>query len=458
MSTEQLRQLPSIDILLQDVTLRDLAHKVGRDLVTEACRERVAAARQAILEGGEAPMMALLVDEIVGRVRRIVTPSLTRVINATGVILHTNLGRAPLSEDALKAMQAAAGYANLEYDLEEGERGSRYDHAQELLQRLTGAEAALVVNNNAAAVLFVLRTFAEGRPVVISRGELVEIGGGFRVPDVMAQSGARLVEIGTTNRTYLADYAHAILPDTALLMRVHSSNFRLMGFVHKPDTADLADLAHARGLLMVDDLGSGALLDTASFGLAHEPMPQESLRAGVDLVLFSGDKLLGGPQAGIILGKSDAVARLKKHPLARALRVDKLTLAGLQATLLHYLKNEAYKKIPVWRMISAKPEELEARAQAWAARLQKAGLPASVADAESTVGGGSLPGESLPTRAVALALTNPDAFAARLRANDPPIVTRIQENRLLADPRTVPPADEELLLAGIERSARLLGL
>lgn len=456
MSADPLRSLPSIDVLLQDVTLRDLAHKYGRELVTEACRQAVAAARAVILAGGEGPMPALLIDEIIDQVNKVVYPKLTRVINATGVIIHTNLGRAPLSDDAIKAMQnVALSYSNLEYDLEAGERGSRYEHAEDLLMRLTGAEAALVVNNNAAAVMFVLRVFAENRAVVLARGELVEIGGGFRVPDVLKQSGAQMVEVGTTNRTYLQDYANAIDAKTAILLRVHHSNFKIVGFAHQTTLAELSTLAREKNLLVVDDLGSGALLDTAQFGLAHEPTPQEDLKAGADIVCFSGDKLLGGPQAGILVGKKEAIARLKKHPLARALRVDKFTLAGLQATLLHYLKSEATKQVPVWRMIAVSRVELDAKANGWAKRLTAFGLDAQVIDAESTVGGGSLPGESLPTRALALSVKNADAFARRLRANFPPIVARIENDRLLFDPRTVAAHDEEALLAGIERASKM---
>ncbi|MGB8648652.1 MAG: L-seryl-tRNA(Sec) selenium transferase [Anaerolineae bacterium] len=450
---EQLRALPSVDELLQDVTLHELANQYGHGVVVDAIRAGLDAARMLIRSGQDAPMPALLIDDIYERVNKLTRPTLVRVINATGVILHTNLGRAPLSEAARKAMhEAALSYSNLEYDLEEGDRGSRYMHAEALLTRLTGAEAALVVNNNAAAVMFILRAFAEGRDVIISRGQLVEIGGGFRVPDVLRQSGARMVEVGTTNRTRLDDYRTAVTEQTALLLRVHTSNFRIIGFTEEVPLEQLAQFAHANQLLAVDDLGSGALLDTSAYGLAHEPMPQESLRAGADLVSFSGDKLLGGPQAGIIAGKKELVERLRTHPLARALRVDKVTLAGLQATLLHYIKNEAARTIPTWQMIAAKPEELDKRAQAWAERWRKLGLPAEVVDAQSTVGGGSLPGETLPTRAVALAVSSPDGFAARLRRNYPPIVTRIQDQRVLLDPRTVQPQDEELLLAGVERT------
>lgn len=452
MKQDQLRNLPAVDGLLQAHVVRELEQRFGRMLVVDACRTALDAARQAILAGGDAPMPALLIDDVYERVAQAVRPSLVPVINATGVIIHTNLGRAPLSDDTLAAMKIAGqNYSNLEYDLGAGERGSRHAHAESIITRLTGAEGALVVNNNAAAVMLILAAFARGKQVIISRGQLVEIGGGFRIPEVMQQSGAMLVEVGTTNRTYIADYARAINEQTALLMQVHSSNFKMVGFTHQPTLAELVALAHERKILCVDDLGSGALIDTSVYGLAHEPMPQESLATGADLVSISGDKLLGGPQAGIIAGRKNAIDVLKKHPLTRALRVDKVTLAGVQATLLHYLKNEATKKIPIWMMLSATRESLDARAQKWAEQLRAAKIDAQVIDAESTVGGGALPGETLPTRALAMALKSPDDLARRLRENTPPIIARIEENRVVFDPRTVLASEEDALLAGIER-------
>ncbi len=456
MTTESFRALPSVDELLQNHTLRGYERHVGRAVVVEAVRASLDAAREEIRAGRAAPMPALLIDAITERIEQAVRPTLTRVINATGVILHTNLGRAPLSQDALKAIQdAASSYSNLEYDLEAGERGSRYVHAEELIKKLTGAEAALVVNNNAAAVMFILRAFAENKEVIVSRGQLVEIGGGFRVPDVLSQSGARMVEVGTTNRTHRADFENALNENTGLLLRVHPSNFRVIGFTEEVSLEEMSALGRKHKIPVVDDLGSGALLETTMYGLAHEPMPQESLRAGADLVAFSGDKLLGGPQAGIIVGKKEFVAKLKKHPLARALRVDKLTLSALQTTLLHYLKNEAAQKIPVWQMISAKPETLELRAQTWREHWQKFGLDANVIETLSTVGGGSLPGETLPTRAVALNVSSPDAFVSKLRANNPPIIARIENGRVILDPRTVLAHDEGALLEGVERAAKM---
>jgi L-seryl-tRNA(Ser) seleniumtransferase len=443
---EELRRLPSVDRLLQEETVAALEARWGHELTVGAARETLDAARQAVRAGETCPALEALARKVSQRLAARLQPTLRPAINATGVIVHTNLGRAPLSIEARAAMDAVAlGYSNLEYDLEAGRRGSRYVHAEEILCRLTGAEAALVVNNNAAAVLLILMTFAQGREVIISRGQLVEIGGGFRIPDVMRQSGATLVEVGTTNRTYARDYEAAITEATAALMRVHRSNFRLMGFVHEPALADMVALAAERDLLLFDDLGSGTLLDTAPYGLAHEPTIQESVAAEVSLVSCSGDKLLGAPQAGIILGRADLVARLKRFPLTRALRVDKTTLAGLQATLRHYLLGEATEKVPVWRMISQEAEILEERAHGWVRELKGLGAASQVVPGRSAVGGGSLPGETLLTHLVALAADSPDAVAARLRAGEPPVIARIEDGRLVLDPRTVLPEQEEAL-------------
>ncbi|MGD8624988.1 MAG: L-seryl-tRNA(Sec) selenium transferase [Anaerolineae bacterium] len=443
---QELRKLPAVDHLLQQETVAALVARWSHDLVVGAARETLEAAREAIRAGRPAPAAADLVRDLGERLAAQLRPTLRPAINATGVVVHTNLGRAPLSAEARAAMEAVAlGYSNLEYDLEAGRRGSRYLHAEELLCRLTGAEAALVVNNNAAAVLLILMAFARGREVILSRGQLVEIGGGFRIPDVMRQSGARLVEVGTTNRTYVGDYEAAITADTAALMRVHRSNFRLVGFIHEPPLADMVALARQRDLLLFDDLGSGTLLDTAPYGLAHEPTIQESVAAGAHLVSCSGDKLLGGPQAGIILGQAGLIGRLKKFPLTRALRVDKTTLAALQATLRHYLLDEALEKVPVWRMIAQTSEELADRANRWVRELAALGLAAAVQPGHSTVGGGSLPGETLPTHLVALEADSADGLAARLRAGEPPVVARIEADRLVLDPRTVLPEQEEVL-------------
>lgn len=447
---EELRKLPSVDELLRSELLSPFIEEYSRELVVEAAREAVDRARKRILAGEKCPPSEEIAGEAKNILLKTISPSLYPLINATGVIIHTNLGRAPLSVEARAAMEAVArGYCNLEFDLEQGRRGSRYVHAENLLTHLTGAEAALVVNNNAGAVLLVLSALARGKEVIISRSQLVEIGGGFRIPDVMRQSGAILIEVGTTNRTYLRDYEEAITENTALIFRAHRSNFRITGFIHDVPLNELADLAHRYGLWLIDDLGSGALLDTSRYGLTHEPMVQESVAAGADVICFSGDKLLGGPQAGIIVGRKEIIERLKKFPLTRALRVDKITLAGLQATLLHYLKGEAEQKVPVWRMISADPAGLKRRAQRWAKRLREVGFKAEVIEGQSAIGGGSLPGETLPSWLLALRVPSPAAAARALRSYKPPIIVRIEEDLVLFDPRTVLPEEEEILLRGI---------
>ena len=444
-----LRDLPSVDRLLAQSD--ELVRAYGRPLTTQAYRDVLDAARAQLrspTNGHPAPTPQDLVAQARARLVYLTAAGLRPVINATGVIIHTNLGRSPLSAAALAAVSAAArGYSNLEYDLDGGERGERSAHVEGLLTQLTGAEAALVVNNNAAALLLMLAALAHGQGVVIARSQLVEIGGGFRVPDVMKQSGARLVEVGTTNRVNLDDYRQALEQEASWVLHAHRSNFKLIGFVSEPSLAELGGL----GQPLLDDLGSGTLLDTAAFGLAHEPTVPELLAAGAALVAFSGDKLLGGPQAGIVAGQRDLVDRLKKHPLARAVRADKLCLAALSATLQHYLRDEAVREIPVWRMIAAPLAALDGRAQAWAVQLGRAAA-ASVIDGESTVGGGSLPGETLPTRLLALELTAPNALAARLRAQNPPIVARVADERVVFDPRTVMVEDEADLLKGIENA------
>jgi L-seryl-tRNA(Ser) seleniumtransferase len=433
----ELRQLPSVDRLL--VTATGLLDTYGRTLVTEAVRMALDEARSIIRSGGEVPAPDRLLARSAALLQAWTLPRPRPVINATGVIIHTNLGRAPLSPAASAALTSvAAGYSDLEYDLERGERGSRLAAVEELLKHVTGAEAALVVNNNAGAVLLALSALAAGQNVLISRGQLVEIGGGFRVPEVMAQSGAHMIEVGATNRTHRRDYEMALVTrEVAAIVRAHSSNFRTIGFTAEVPVSELVELANWKDIPLIDDLGSGALLDTAEYGLMHEPMVQESIAAGAHVICFSGDKLLGGPQAGIIVGKERYVAPLRKHPLARALRIDKLDLAALSATLVHYLKGEATGQIPVWRMISQPLADVEREARAFAGQLRAAGFTAEVIDGQSTIGGGSLPGETLPTKLVALSVDNPDDFLARLRRGDPPVVARIENDRVVFDLRTV---------------------
>jgi L-seryl-tRNA(Ser) seleniumtransferase len=437
------RQLPSIDRLINHPLARQLIDQYGRELVVETLQKSIGAVREnpALIEINlsDTDWIARVQEDLIRRLK----PSLVRVINASGVVLHTNLGRAPLCSDAIKAIEESAlGYSNLEFDLDAGKRGSREVHARELLCQLTGAEDSLVVNNNAAAVLLCLSALARHRSVAISRSQLVEIGGGFRIPDVMKQSGAKLVEVGTTNRTRLQDYEDALKEGAAMVMRAHSSNFKLIGFTSQPEIADMAKLAHQYNVSLLDDLGSGALLHTDHYGLAHEPMVQESIRAGVDLVCFSADKLVGGPQAGIILGKTKWITRLKHHPLARAIRADKLCLAALNATLRHYLIGDIEQTIPVWRMISATPATLKQRAENWQHELNCG----QVIPSQSTVGGGSLPEETLPTFVLALDFPRADLAAKKLRQAAVPVIGRVQEGRLLLDPRTVLPDEETLLL------------
>ena len=447
----ELQHLPSVDRVLSAERSRQVIAELGRSLVLEAARDEIASRRVALSNGGTSLEFDVIVEATVARAYGALRPSLRPVINATGVIIHTNLGRAPLSDDAIEAITTAnRGYSNLEFDLDSGRRGSRYAHVDELVCRVTGAEAAMAVNNNASALLLILMALCQGRGVVISRGQLVEIGGGFRLPDVMSQSGARLVEVGTTNRTYIQDYERAIEPDsTAALMRVHSSNFRVIGFVAAPEIGEIASLAHANGLLMLDDIGSGCLVDTRQFGLLEEPTPQDSLKAGSDLVLFSGDKLLGAPQAGIIAGRKELIETLRRHPLARALRMDKGSIAGLNATLQHYYRGEALQKVPVWRMIATPLEALDERAKRWATAI---GSGATVVDGRSMIGGGSLPEESLASRLVALQTADVEALARRLRTARTPVVGRIEHDALLLDPRTVQPGEDDALVAAVREA------
>ncbi len=433
----KLRDLPSVDELLRHPRLAG----EPRPLLLEAARATLAQARREIQAGGEPGDLVQRVEEAV---RRAQAPSLRRALNATGVIVHTNLGRSPLPRAALaRVAEVGGGYSNLEYDLAQGRRGSRQDHVAPLLRQLTGAEAALVVNNNAAALLLALAALAEGREALVSRGELIEIGDGFRIPEVLARSGARLVEVGTTNRTRASDYEQAVGPDTALLLRVHQSNFRLVGFADRPALSELAAVARRHGLALVDDLGSGALVP-----LGDEPQAAESVAAGADLVCFSGDKLLGGPQAGIVVGRAELVERLRRHPLQRALRADKLTLAALEGTLRLYLDPErARREIPALRMVEEPLEVVRARAEHLASLVG-----GTVEETVARVGGGALPLLELPSAACALEET----LAVPLRMGDPPVVGIVRDGRLLLDCRTLADAEvEEVASCVAAASARL---
>ncbi|NMC46032.1 MAG: L-seryl-tRNA(Sec) selenium transferase [Chloroflexi bacterium] len=436
--------LPSIDQLLQSEQVQPLREEFGHDLLVNALRQVVEGLRQEQrLESDQK-----IIKNAHALLRQWSAPTLIPVINASGIILHTNLGRAPLSEKTFAAMHAVAvSYNNLEFDLERGKRGKRALHAEQILTRLTGAESAYVVNNNAAAVLLVLAALANRKRVLVSRSQMVEIGGGFRVPDVMRQSGAKLVEIGTTNRLHLYDYENALQEAAALVLCAHHSNFKIVGFAEEPSLSDICAVAHAKSIPVFHDLGSGALLDTAAYGLAHEPTVQESLQAGVDVLSFSGDKLMGGPQAGIIIGRKALLDKIKKHPLARALRPDKLCLAGVTATLLSYLSGKATREIPVWQMISRPLDEINQTALKWKRTLSQG----EVIPGESMVGGGSLPGESLPTALLALQVPKPDRFMQSLRRQRIPIIARIEAERVLFDPRTVLPHQEAYLLETLQQ-------
>jgi L-seryl-tRNA(Ser) seleniumtransferase len=442
-----LRALPSVHQLLDENSAALLIAEHGRPLVRFAVQRILDEERRsgAIAEPGARWRR---IGQIIDDMRR---PRLRPVVNATGVILHTNLGRAPLAAAAAEAAAAIASrYSTLEFDPQTGRRGRRHDLAAELLRHLTGAEAAAVVNNCAAAVLLMLTALAKGKEVIVARGELVEIGGGFRMPDVMRLSGARMVEVGTTNRTRAEDYAAAITPRTAAIMKVHASNFQVIGFTESVELKALAAITREHHLLLLHDLGSGSLLETTAYGLADEPRIQDSLRSGADLVACSADKLLGGPQAGLLLGRAALVDRTMKHPLARAVRVDKMTLAALVATLDLYL-TQSLAGLPVWDMLAASAESIAARARAWQSRLLERGAAVEVVDAESTVGGGSLPGERLAT--TALAITGRRGGAAdllrRLREHEPPVIGRIVEERVLLDPRTVLPDEDEIVVEAV---------
>jgi L-seryl-tRNA(Ser) seleniumtransferase len=452
---ELMRMIPSVERVLEHPDLGGIDKDVPRWVVKEAARSVLAKLREAIAAGtvvAEEPL-----DEIVARVRAEAHTrskrGIRRVINATGIIIHTNLGRSLLSQQAVEAAREVAGsYSALEFDLGLGKRTSRTKHVEVLLRRIIDCEAAFVVNNNAAAVMIVLNTLSEGYETIVSRGELIEIGGSFRLPEVMDKSGAKMVEVGTTNRTRLEDYLDAITGSTRVILKVHQSNFEMTGFVESVSAKDLAELAHTRGLVIVEDLGSGALVDLGTLGVEREPMPQESLRNGVDVVTFSGDKLLCGPQAGVVVGKQDLLDRIRSNPLARALRVGKMTLAALEVTLRQYLEDELiHETLPTLKMISHSPGDLAGRASSVSKALSQglAGIATvAVTEGFSQIGGGSLPGSSLkgPVIAISSDRFSADAMVSILRRCDTPIVARISEDRVMIDLRTVQPSEDEILI------------
>lgn len=447
MTERPYRSLPSVDSLAGAPEFAAAAPAA----VVGAVRDAIDEARARIAHGDPAPGRDAILEDARRRLSAAAAPPLVPLVNATGVIIHTNLGRAPLAEEAIAAMREATfGYTNLEIDITSGRRGSRHALIEPMLRRLTGAEAAMVVNNNASAVLLALSALAAGKEVIISRGQLVEIGGGFRIPDVMRQSRAKLVEVGTTNRTRATDFEASVRAKTAALMRVHSSNFKIVGFTASAALEEMARVARTHAVLLLDDLGSGCLLDTTAFGLPREPTPEASIAAGADVAMFSGDKLLGGPQAGVIVGRRDAIERMTRHPLARAVRLDKASIAGLAATLRLYEEGRAIERIPVWRMIATPLESIARRARAIAEPIEGA----RVVDTRSMIGGGSLPDETLPSVCVALRRhgLSADRLATRLRERG--IVPRIEDGLVLLDPRTIEEAhDSRVARACVEALA-----
>lgn len=456
---ELLRNLPAVHEVLKHPLLLNAVSR-DRTRAKDCVRQVLQRWRERILrENIEPPAVEDIAAEAAALFSSSGRPSLRRVINATGVVLHTNLGRALLSKQAVEAVQeCATHYTNLELDLETGERGSRYTHVVDLLREITGAEAALVVNNNAAAVFLCLAALASGREAIVSRGELVEIGGSFRIPEVMAQSGTRLVEVGTTNKTYLADYERAITPDTALLLKVHPSNYRILGFTHQVSTKELVNLGRKYNIPVMEDLGSGSFVDLSPYGLPGEPTVQEEVAAGVDLLTFSGDKLLGGPQAGIIVGREALIRIIARHPLNRALRIDKLTLAALEATLRAYRDPQrAREEIPTLRLLTLRKEELEKRAQRLYCLFKRSELPGveiSMVEMVSQAGGGSLPLAELPSWGIMIKPLEISAtrLAAELRQGEPPVLTRIQGEAVLLDLRTVLPGEEVDIVRAVARA------
>ena len=458
MNQKLLRQIPKVDELMKQPALQQLCATVPAQKVTEAVRQILDDLRSGILNGSieEMPALEDLCGMVTGTANKKAEYSLKKVINATGIILHTNLGRACISERAAAAAcEVAQSYSTLEYNLQAGRRGTRYSHVEELLCKLTGAESALVVNNNAAAVLLILSDMAQGGQVITSRGELVEIGGSFRVPDIMEACGAELKEVGTTNKTHLWDYDRAITEKTRALMKVHTSNYRIVGFSETPTLPELVELGHSRGLPVIEDLGSGCLVDLQQFGILGEPTVQDSVRAGVDVVSFSGDKLLGGPQAGIIVGKKAIVDKLKKHPLTRAMRVDKMTLAALEATLRSYDAG-LVEEIPTLAMLSATPAYLQGKADQLCQLMLRSGIAAEVVPTEGQVGGGSVPTQMLKSFAVAVqpAGVNLDQLETNLRLGSPAIVGRINHDRFLLDVRTLRENDFDAIVKAVAEAEK----
>lgn len=453
------KRLPKVDELLEDAEIKKLIEENSRKIVLESIREALDSLRSDIKNGLSDEGLTNKIDNINQSIAGLIEAgkehNLIKVINATGVVIHTNLGRSPMPSEVLREIElVSSGYSNLEYDLEKGERGERYSHLEDIIVKITGAESAMVVNNNAAAVMLILSTLANGKEVITSRGELIEIGGAFRIPDVCLQSGARLVEVGTTNKTHLSDYENAINEETSAILKVHTSNYRILGFTESIDSDELSSLKNAHDIYIIEDLGSGVLIDLSKYGIEYEPTVQDSIKKGVDIVSFSGDKLLGGPQAGIIIGKRDIIEALKKNPLTRALRVDKFTISALEATLRLYLDEEiAIKKIPTLRMLTYTNEELYERASALKNKLKKTGsnLRFDIIEVESEVGGGSLPLEKLPSYAVSIdsEVISTEYIEMRLRKNRVPIIVRIIKDKVILDIRTIDDGEVDIIVEAI---------
>ena len=446
-----LSHIPSVEKILNDNRIIDLLEKYSRDSIIKLIRIELEVIRQRIVDSNLEFNYEVLIDNLINKANNLWLNEIKNVINATGVILHTNLGRAPLSSDAAESVRdISLSYSDLEFSIKSAKRGSRQEIVSDILCNLTGAESAFVVNNNASAVFLTILALCENKDVIVSRGEAVEIGGGFRIPDIISNSSANLVEIGTTNKTYVHDYETAINDKSGCILMVHTSNFKITGFTHSADISDLVKLSSSKGLPIIQDLGSGTLIDTRDFNLDYEPTIQDSIKSGIDLVLFSGDKLLGGPQAGIIVGKKKYLDLIKKHPIARAIRIDKLNLTALSSTLLHYIKDEAIDKIPVWKMISADIESLKARVIDWQNKIT---IESNIIEGQSTIGGGSLPGQILPTYLLSISGLKIDCgvneFFNKLLNNKFPIVARIEKNNIIFDPRTVLGDEDSKLIDGI---------
>ena len=448
---DKLRRIPSVSAVLSDVRISELMTDFSTEAITDLIRKKLSQVRSTIDNKSDIPTILEISNQVSDHIERNWVSWPKNVINATGVVIHTNLGRAPLSIESMQAaIDSSKTYSDLELELDSGKRGSRQARISQLLSSLTGAEAGLVVNNNAAALMLGLSALASGKEVIVSRSEAVEIGGGFRIPDVLKQSGATLIEVGTTNRTYVTDYEKELSEETGAILSIHASNFKIIGFTANPSITDLSILGTRSGIPVLHDVGSGSLIDPTKYGLAPEPLPQESIDAGADLCFFSGDKLLGGPQAGIVVGRKTYIEQLSNHPLARAFRIDKMNLAALTVTLIHYLKEEAQTKIPIWQMISVELENLRTRADRLATMIPSTDLySVKVIATKSTIGGGSLPGETMDSYGIQVKVSSPEKFARKIRTGITSVIPRIEKDAVIFDLRTILQIEDDALIASI---------